>query len=202
MPVWAHRFAQTLVPVAASSHNGLAPWRDERDFVKFFRLALTMLLALPCIAQQPAAPARGVLPEAETQKLVPPAVFFQGQTATTQLRNGAAVRLDNGGLVIAVLVDTGGYSSAVRERYQFYLLTDTSVQIGDKRLGPGAYGCGFLQDGVMVVMDLGGNDIFRTPIVKDADLTRPRPLQMVAGKSAGEFRLYVGRDYVSIRQSK
>jgi hypothetical protein len=177
---------------------------DERNSVKFFRLALSMLLVLPCVAQQPqpAAPSKGVLSVTETQKLVPSAVFFQGQTATTQLRNSAAVRLDNGGLVIVALVDTGGYSSAVRERYQFYLLTDASLQVGDKHLGPGAYGCGFLQDGVVVVMDLAGSDIFRTVIAKDADMTRPRPLQMQAGKSAGEFRLYLGRDYVTIKQSK
>jgi hypothetical protein len=169
--------------------------------VKFIRLALTMLLVLPCMAQQsqPTVPAKGVLSVAETQKLVPPAVFFQGQTATTQLRNSAALRLDSGGLVIVALVDTGGYSSAVRERYQFYLLTDTTLQVGDKHVGPGAYGCGFLQDGAMVVMDLAGNDIFRTAIAKDADMTRPRPLQIQPGKSAGEFRLYIGRDYVSIK---
>lgn len=163
-----------------------------------------MLLVLPCVAQQsqPATPSKGVLSATETQKLVPPAVFFQGQTATTQLRNSGAVRLDNGGLIIATLVDTGGYSSAIRERYQFYLLTDASLLIGDKHVGPGAYGCGFLQDGVLVVMDLAGNDIFRTPIVKDPEMTRPRPLQIQAGKSAGEFRLYLGRDYVTIKQGK
>jgi hypothetical protein len=168
------------------------------------RIALMLLMTVPCLAyqSQPAVASRGVLSEMEMQHLMPPAVFFRGQTATTQLRNSFGMRLSNGGLVLAGLVDTGGYSSAVREQYQFYLLTDTTVDAGGNRLAPGAYGCGFLQDGGFLVMDLGGNELFRVPITRDASLKRPRPLQMQAGKMTDEVRLYLGRDYVTLSHGK
>jgi len=105
-------------------------------------------------------------------------------------------------LVLAGLVDTGGYSSAVREQYQFYLLADTAVEAGGKRLMPGAYGCGFLADGGFLVMDLAGHELFRVPVIRDASLKRPRPLLMQAGKSTDEVRLYLGRDYVILRPGK
>lgn len=168
------------------------------------RLALVLLLALPCIAQaNRAAPTTtGVLSSAELQQLMPPAVFFQGQLATTQIRNSFGARFTGGGLVLAGLVDTGGYSTAVRNRYQFYLLNDTPVQIGDKKITPGAYGCGFVQEGTLLIMDLGGNDLLRLPIQHDTSIQHPRPLQMLPGEKPDEVRLYLGRDYVILKHSK
>jgi len=166
--------------------------------MRWFRLALLLVCVLPGVAQQP-APASGVLSSAETQRLMPPSVFFQGQTATVQIRNSFVMRFPNGGLVLAGLVDTGGYSSAIRDRYQFYLLADTPIEMGGKRLAPGAYGCGFLPDGLLV-MDLSGHELLRVATAKDAGLTRPRPLQMRAGKGADEVLLYLGREFVSVRQ--
>ncbi len=164
------------------------------------RYALALLLVLPCAAQQVSTPTQGVLPPAEIQQLMPPSVFFQGQSATTQIRNSFGVRFPDGGLTLAGLVDTGGYSTAIRGRYQFYLLLDTAIEFGSRKLTPGAYGCGFLPDGALLVMDLGGNDIFRMPILHDAALPRPRPLQIISGPAQGEFRLYLGRDFITFHQ--
>lgn len=168
--------------------------------MRLVRIAFLLLLAVPCMAQesQPVAAPAGVLSSAEMQRLMPATVFFQGQSATTQMRNSFGVRFANGGLVLAGLVDTGGYSNAVRNKYQFYLLSDTSFEIDGKKLAPGAYGCGFVQDGFLV-MDLGGNELFQGKVNRDAAMNRPRPLQMLAGNISGEFRLYLGRDFVTIR---
>ena len=172
--------------------------------MKLVRIALSLLLlAVPGIAQvaKPAAAAPGVLSAAETQRLMPPAVFFQGQSATVQIRNSFGVRFTNSGLVLAGLVDTGGYSTAIRGKYQFYLLSDTPFEIAGKKLSAGAYGCGFVQDGLLV-MDLGGKEIFHAPVTSDAAMTRPRPLEIVAGKGPDEFRLYLGRDFVTIGKGR
>ena len=166
--------------------------------MRWFRLALMLVCVLPAVGQQPKAPA-GVLSTEETQRLMPPSVFFQGQTASVQLRNSFGVRFSNGGLVLAGLVDTGGYSSAIRDRYQFYLLADTPIEVAGKRLPPGSYGCGFLPDG-MLVMDLSGHDLARVATSRDASLARPRPLAMRAGKRADEVLLYLGREFVTLRQ--
>ena len=168
------------------------------------RLALALLLALPCFAQanKPASPIAGVLSTTELQQLMPPAVFFQGQLATTQMRNSFGARFNGGGLVLAGLVDTGGYSTAIRNRYQFYLLNDTPIEIEGKKITPGAYGCGFVQDGGLLIMDLGGNDLMRVPLKHDTAMQHPRPLQMLPGEKPDQVRLYLGRDYVILQHSR
>ena len=168
--------------------------------MKVARIALIVLLAVAGRAQEskPVATSAGVLSVAETQRLMPPAVFFQGQLSPVQMRNSFGVRFTSGGLVLAGMVDTSGYSSAIRNKYQFYILSDTAFEIEGKKFSPGSYGCGFGLDGLLVV-DLGGNELFRKPVTHDASMTRPRPLQMQAGKSPDEFRLYLGRDFVTIR---
>lgn len=150
-------------------------------------------------AAGPAAP--GVLQSADTQRVVPDAVFFSGQLATVQMRNSGGVRGANGKLTLFAMVDSGGYSSGLRERYQFYVLTDTPIEIDHQRLGPGAYGGGFLNGTGLEVMDLGGKELFHAPYQHDAAMNRPRPLQVVAaGGGSGQYRLYLGRDYVDFRQ--
>ena len=173
-------------------------------------LLLTAVLVCPQVLAQNApgaaaqsAPAAaktmGVLSAAELQPLIPPTVYFSGQVATVQLRNSGGVRGAKGKLTMFVIVDSSGYSSGLRERYQFYLLTDTEIEIAGKRLKAGAYGGGFLSGTGLEVMDLGGEELFHAPTVHDAGLARPRPLQVIAG-GGGSFRLYLGRDYVEFRQ--
>jgi hypothetical protein len=167
--------------------------------MKLLKLALVLFLGSAGMAQnpKPAAVSAGILSVADTQRLMPPSVFFQGQTATVQIRNSFGVRFKGGGLVLAGIVDTGGYSSAVQQKYQFYLLSDTAFELNGKRFTPGAYGCGFWEKNVLV-MDLGANELYRSPVSRDDAMTRPRPLQIVAGKAADEYRLYLGRDFVTL----
>jgi hypothetical protein len=40
--------------------------------------------------------------------------------------------------------------------------------------------------------------LFSVAATHDTDLKRPTPLQVIANGSAGQFRLYQGRDYVTI----
>jgi len=163
-------------------------------------LCCAIALALP--AQEPSVThATGVLAPAEVERLMPPSVFFSGQSATVQMRNSAAIRFPGDGIILAGMVDTGGYSSGVRDRYQFYLLTDTAIEVGGKRIVPGAYGGGFLSDGFLL-MDLGAHELLRVPVTVDSSMKRPRPLQFVAGPQAGEYRLYLGRSYVTLKQAR
>ena len=170
--------------------------------MKLLLAAASLLFSLPLAAQTtPAAPPAGVLPPAAVQQLMPPSVFFSSQTATTQIRNSAGIRFSDGRIALAGLVDTGGYSTGIRERYQFYVLTDAVLELDGKRLTPGSYGAGFV-NGQMLVMDLAGNELFHVPITHDAGLTRPRPLQIVAEGSGEGYRLYLGRDYVALHRAR
>ena len=133
---------------------------------------------------------------------MPPQVFYHSQTASVQLRNSAGIRYTDGLITMAGMVDTSGYSSSERETYQFYLLTDVPLRVGDQRLVPGAYGCGFVNGQDFVVMDLGGNTVLHLPVEHDSSLVHPRPLQMTTAASADAVRLYLGRAFVVLTRSK
>ena len=166
-----------------------------------FRFALVFcLLALPLNGQSAAK--AGLLTKADIEHLMPSQVFFHSQTATVQLRNSAGIRYADGLITMAGMVDTSGYSSSERETYQFYLLTDVPLRVGDQRLVPGAYGCGFVNGQDFVVMDLGGNTVVHLQVEHDSSLVHPRPLQMTAATSADAVRLYLGRSFVVLTRSK
>ncbi len=155
-------------------------------------------------AQAASAPAAGLLPAAERDKLIPPSVFFRGQSATVQLRNSGAVRFADGMILFAAKVDTGGYATSVQERYQAYLVSEVPLRVGGsaagKMLPAGAYGVGFLTDGFLV-MDVGGHTLFTVPTSTQADLRRPMPLQIVAAPSGPAYRLYSGRTFVDLSRA-
>jgi len=154
-------------------------------------------------ADNPPAGKEAVLKAADiSPKIFPERVYFRGQTAPVQLRNTGGVHFADDLYVLAGLVDSSGYSSGIREKYQGYLLNEVTLQIGDQTLKPGAYGFGFLGGGKFVVMDLGANDVLQGTSQKDAEIKRPMPLQVVAGSTAGAYRLYCGRDYVEFHRSK
>jgi hypothetical protein len=154
------------------------------------------------MAQAPAPKQDTVLKAAEiTPALLPDKVFFRGKTAATQLRNAGGVHFADGMFFLATLVDNSGYSTAIREKYQAYILTEVPVEINGTKLAAGAYGAGWLKDGKFVVMDLGAHDIFTVDSKHDDGLKHPVPLQVVAGDTAGSYFLYSGRDRVEVKRS-
>ncbi len=164
-------------------------------------LAAALLSALPGYCQSPAPPAGDtVLHAADAAKVLPPAVFFKGQSAPVQARNSGGIKFADGAFVLAALVDNSGYSTAVQQKYQAYFITETTIEINGHPLSPGAYGVGFVQ-GHFGVMDIGGHDLFAVDSTRDADLKRPTPLQIIAADQPGQYRLYQGRDYVLISRA-
>jgi len=135
-----------------------------------------------------------VLNAAEATKLLPASVYFKGQSASTQLRNSGGVKFGDGLFVLAVMVDTSGYSSDIQQKYQAYLIAETPIKIEGHTLAAGVYGVGFVE-GKFVVLDVGAHDLFSVGAHKDEALKRPMPLKVVA--DGASFRLYAGRSYVS-----
>jgi hypothetical protein len=138
-----------------------------------------------------------VLTAPEAAKFLPAAVFFRGQSASIQARNSGGVRFSKDALLLVSLVDTSGYSSAVQEKYQAYLITESPINIEGHRLAPGAYGCGFVGADTFIVMDIGAHDLFTAHFNEDAGLRRPTPLQVLASPTGAGYRLYVGRKFVN-----
>lgn len=164
-------------------------------------LLFTMLASLQIAAQASKTNSNsaqaGSLTAGELKQLVPTNVFFQGQTAPTQLRNSAGFRTEGGKLVLAFLVDTSGYASDVAQKYQGYLITEVPLTFEGKKIDPGSYGVGFPADGSFHVMDVGGNDLATAPAHTDSELHRPVPLQIT--KSGSGYRIYFGRKYVQLQ---
>jgi hypothetical protein len=135
-----------------------------------------------------------------TAKILPDKVFFRGQVASVQTRNSGGVHFGDDAYVLAALVDSSGYSTDIRQKYQGYLMTEAPLEVGGQKLPAGAYGFGFV-GGKFLVMDVGAHDLLSVPAAKDADLKHPVPLQMVA-TSPGKYRLYVGREYVDLNRGQ
>ena len=133
-------------------------------------------------------------------KIFPEHVFFRGKIAPVQLRNSGGVHFADDLYVLAGLVDSSGYSTAIKEKYQAYMLSEVSLEIGGQTLKPGAYGIGFLTEGKFVVMDVAANDVLQAASQHDAEMKRPMPLQVLASATAGSYRLYAGRDYVEFHR--
>jgi hypothetical protein len=152
-------------------------------------------------AKTEAAP--GVLDRNQAAAILPKSVFYKGLSATVQGRNSAGIRFGDGDLVLVALVDTSGYSSAVQQTYQAYLLNGVRLKIGNKVLPPGAYGFGFIGGDHVVVMDIAGNELLRENTNRDPQMTHPDPLHIVAEEGKpGEYRLYLGRSYVMLSGEK
>ncbi|HEY6489140.1 MAG TPA: hypothetical protein VIY99_08450 [Terracidiphilus sp.] len=137
-----------------------------------------------------------ILKPADTQKLLPAAVYYKAQSAPTQLRNSGGVKFSDGFYLLATLVDTSGYSSDVQAKYQAYFITEVPIKIGGQSLAAGVYGVGFIAGDKFVVTDVGAHDLLTVSSGNDQQMKRPVPLQ-VTTDPAGGFRLYEGRKYVS-----
>jgi hypothetical protein len=173
-----------------------------------FFLSLFLLLLAFSLRPMPAVEAGGVpagqdtvLKAADiTPKLFPEQVFFRGKVAPAQLRNTGGVHFADDLYVLAGLVDNSGYSTAIREKYQAYLLSEVTLEIGGQTVKPGAYGFGFVS-GKFILMDLAANNLMEAAGQHDAEMKRPVPLQVEASAAAGGYRLYVGRDFIEFRRA-
>jgi len=159
-----------------------------------FILSYCLLTALLASA---ADPTPGILSVEDLKRVVPPSYFFRGQSATVQLRNSAGFSTADGKLVLAGLVDTSGYSTDVKEKYQGFLITEVKLSVEGSELAPGEYGFGFSKEGKFVVMDVGANDLFSVASHLDDSLHRPTPLKITADQDS--YRLYAGKQWVSLK---
>lgn len=161
---------------------------------------VVLLLAVATIATAPASAQRGgeplILTGAQLARVVPSGFYFEGQSAPTQMRNTAAARFGPNRHVIAGMVDTSGYSSDVRAKYEGFFITDSPVNIGGTELAPGAYGFGFTNDERFNLFDVGGRRILSVSTTSDRVVRRPRPLMMM--RDGRNVRLYSGRSFVEI----
>jgi len=156
--------------------------------------ALTLVMAASAVAQQAS---KHVLSSDEVKKATPAEYYFAGQKAPVQARNAVGFQLADGKMMLAALVDASGYSTAIQQKYQGLLITETKLNIGGANLPPGQYGFGFSADGKFIVMDVANNDVLSAPAQTDSALQHAVPLKL-AEDGAG-YKLYAGKKWVGIK---
>lgn len=185
--------------------------RHSNTALLFALLLSPQLRAIAQMSGQASVPAasaatsseNSILSATEAAKIMPATVFFRGQSAPVQARNSTGLRLGPDSLLLAAMVDTSGYSNALQQKYQAYLLTESPIDIEGTHLPAGAYGFGFIAGDKFIVMDVGSHDLFTVASTRDADIRRPTPLKILAApNSSTTFRLYAGRNYVTFTPSK
>jgi len=166
--------------------------------MKITRLAipgtLTLVMLASAVAQQAS---KHVLSSDDVKKAVPAEYFFRGQKAPVQLRNAVGFQLADGKMTLAALVDASGYSTAIQQKYQGMLITETKLNIGGSQLAPGQYGFGFSADGKFVVMDVANDDVLSASSQTDSALQHAVPLKLVEDSTG--YKLYAGKKWVGIK---
>lgn len=155
---------------------------------------LMYALSVAAVCQQGS---KHILTGDELKKAVPSEYFYRGQKAPVQMRNAVGFQLADGKMMLAALVDASGYSTAIQQKYQGMLVTESKLSIGESTLAPGQYGFGFTSDGKFVVMDVGNNDVLSSSYENDSALHRPVPLKLVEDGSG--YKLYAGRKWIGIK---
>lgn len=161
--------------------------------LKKFGTLLAMLIGC-AVAQQVS---KHILSGDELKKIVPTEYYFRGQKAPVQLRNAVGFQLADTKATLAALVDASGYSTAIQQKYQGLLITESKLNIGGSSLPPGQYGFGFAADGKFNVMDVANNDVLSTSYQTDQELKRPVPLKLI--EDGDGYKVYAGRKWVALK---
>jgi hypothetical protein len=158
--------------------------------------AVGMVVAMvlgACLAQ---TASQHLLSADELKKSIPTEFFFRGQKAPTQVRNSGGFQMADGKMTLFSLVDASGYSTAVQQKYQGLLISESKLNIGGSELAAGQYGFGFTTDKI-VVMNVANEDVLSVAFQTDDGLKRPVPLKLV--EDGGAYKLYAGRKWVPVK---
>jgi len=160
--------------------------------MKCNRKVMWLLVVAALVAQAGAQ----ILTADQVKKVAPASYFFAGQSASVQVRNTTGLKNSAGKIVLAGLVDTSGYSTAIAEKYQGFLITEAKLSFDGSTLEPGQYGFGF-KDGKFMVMNVASSDLFSMASQNDDQIKHPVPLKFE--KEGDGYRLYAGKKYVAVK---
>lgn len=157
-------------------------------------LSMVVLTLIGCASAQQVT--KHVLTSDELKKAVPTEYFFRGQKAPVQLRNAVGFQLADGKMMLAALVDASGYSTAIQQKYQGMLITETKLNVGGSSLPPGQYGFGFAADNKFMVMDVANDDVLSASYQTDQALQHAVPLKLI--EAGAGYKLYAGKKWIAI----
>jgi len=78
-------------------------------------------------------------------KAVPGDFYLEGNRIPVEKRNAALLKNEKGARVVVGLIDTAGYSSQIKQKYNGMLITETKISVCGTSLDVGSYGFGLEQ---------------------------------------------------------
>jgi hypothetical protein len=147
-------------------------------------------------AARPSVLKPGILSPTDVRGISPTTYYYAGHAATVQMRNTVGIRTQDGKNILAGMVDTSGYSTAIQQKYQGFFITEAKVHIEGAEVAPGAYGFGFMNE-KFILTNVAAEDILNVASKMDDQLKRPVPLK--ATEENGGYRLYAGKRYVVVQ---
>lgn len=165
-------------------------------------LLLTMMVASPVKAQGSFKVEKGQA----FNKIVPRNFVLEENAIPVEKRNSVLVITPSGARIVAGLLDTGGYTSQIQEKYFGMLVSEGNVEVGGHRIAIGSYGFGLVKApgnsqgkaAKFILYNQAGHRVAECTAKWDSKLRTPRPLQVVA--AGGTARLYIGRNWVELKQ--
>lgn len=197
-PRWAWEVQIAVVSAKAYILRPSDPRIKGTTVKKISSLSVIIMLALIQVsAQDKAAQLKpGIMSPAEVKATAPTTYYYAGHAASVQLRNTVGFRTKSGKNVLAGMVDTSGYSTAIAQKYQGLFITEVKLSVGGTELAPGEYGFGFMGD-KFVITNVAAEDLLAVDATSDAELKRPVPLKLA--EADGGYRLYAGKKYVVLQ---
>jgi hypothetical protein len=125
--------------------------------------------------------------------------YLEGNAIPVQKRNAVLATMPAGARVLLALIDTSGYSSQIQQKYEGMIISEGNFTVCGLKVGVGSFGFGHSkpvatssEDMKLSVYDQAGGKLGECAGKKDAAMTQPKPLQVVAGKGQAA-KLYLGR---------
>jgi len=112
-----------------------------------------------------------------------------------QVRNTAGLKNSAGRFLLAGRYRSG-YSTAIQQKYQDLLITETKLSFDGATLEPGEYGFDF-KDGKFIVMNVAATELF--PIASQTDDQLKHPVPWKFEKDGTGYRRYAGPKYVVVK---
>jgi opacity protein-like surface antigen len=135
---------------------------------------------------------------------MPKDFYLEGNAIPTAKRNAVLLHLPSGSRALFSLIDTSGYSAEIIAKYVGMIITEGDVSICGQKVSVGSYGFGWARPGTGVdapgkfsLYNQAGAKVTECATPRDANLTQPRPLQVVVNGAAA--KLYYGKHYVELK---
>ncbi len=125
--------------------------------------------------------------------------YLEGNAIPAEERNAALLTTPSGGRLLVALIDTTGYTSAIKQKYAGLMISEGTVTVCGKAVGVGSYGFGLdrpeatsKEDAKFHLYDQAGHEVASCSAPHDAELKMPKPLQVILAKDGAPW-LYLGR---------